>query len=502
MALIGNKLKLAFELIPVSPSWESRYAPEQAAWAGTAIWANGKNLCSHVVPGASEIQEYLYVPLGPLVDWLVRAFPALEFQERAPIFATTSELHRSVDRWFDARPPRNISEDDWLDAREAWWSKHFLRAGADGALLPELAFVRDDEHLILDWALPHFSGDDAPIMRWAEGRFGIPWNEGRTVLEELAAIVAAWFRQSPVADTYFWARHESPLSEVEPDIAQALELFTGHSLNGLGGIFGTGELGSLLQELHLEPTSRDPAASPHCQVLRDLSPTIRHDVGSALLDLGRAASRIDEEALAKWTVARTIALDSSRSAETPEQAGYLAAPEIRRELRLDGQPINDVPALLRRVGLSYDHHEVAGGRDQMMVAVLQDGSPVARTLQTPRTMKRWGQRFEACRALGHILLDPIRSGAIGAASGPFATATRRRRSGAFAAELLLPETAIARLSDHAVDGAAEPAVFEHLLETYGIGARTAAYQLWNRGWLSSSEVRDELIEEYGATEIG
>ena len=59
MVVIGNKLKLAFELIPVTPSWEIRYAPEAAAWAGTAIWVDGMNLCSHVGSGLGRGRRVL-----------------------------------------------------------------------------------------------------------------------------------------------------------------------------------------------------------------------------------------------------------------------------------------------------------------------------------------------------------------------------------------------------------------------------------------------------------
>jgi hypothetical protein len=501
MVVIGNKLKFAFELIPVTPSWEIRYAPEMAAWAGTGIWVNGKNLCSHVLPGSSEIQEYFYIPLGPLVDWLVRVFPALEFQERASLFPTTRYLHQSVDRWFDTRPPGGLTEDDWLDARETWWSMHFLRAGADGAHLPELALVRDDERLVLDWAPPHFFGDDAPSMRWAEGHFSVPWEEGRAVLEELAARVAAWFRQSSVADTHAWTEHESPLRHSEPDIEQALELFTGHSLDRLGALFNAPGLNRLLQGLHLDPSARDPAASPHCQVLRDLSPDLTQDVGGVLLELGSAATQERPDLLSRWREARQVALDAARAAQSPEAAGQMAASEIRHALSLNGAPIEDVPDMLKRLGLSYHHANTLSRHDRMMVAVRTDGMPIANTLQTASTEKLWGRRFEACRALGHVLLDPIRAGTLGAASGPFAEATRRQRSGAFAAEFLLPETALAKASSHVRDGATEGHVFEHLLENYGVGARTAAHQLWNRGWLSSPDVRDELIEQFGSLTI-
>ena len=112
------------------------------------------------------------------------------------------------------------------------------------------------------------------------------------------------------------------------------------------------------------------------------------------------------------------------------------------------------------------------------------------------------RRFEAARALGHALLDPIRAGAIGAASGPFGQETRHRRSGAFAAELLLPEAAIGRASGGTLDGAAEPGVFERLLQEYGIGARATAYQLGNWGGLSSADVPDELIDRFAAVAEG
>src|ERR1019366_6886798 len=112
------------------------------------------------------------------------------------------------------------------------------------------------------------------------------------------------------------------------------------------------------------------------------------------------------------------------------------------------------------------------------------------------------RRFEEARALGHALLDTMRQGAFGAASTTWAQESRRRRSGAFAAELLLPSSALGALSDGALDGIAEGERFADILKRYGIGARTAAYQLHNHGWLSDTSIRDDLIEEYGYREGG
>jgi hypothetical protein len=62
----------------------------------------------------------------------------------------------------------------------------------------------------------------------------------------------------------------------------------------------------------------------------------------------------------------------------------------------------------------------------------------------------------------------------------------------------LPERAIARTTGGVLNAAAEPDVFETLLNTFGIGASAAAYHLWNRGFISSASLRDELIEEYAS----
>lgn len=79
--------------------------------------------------------------------------------------------------------------------------------------------------------------------------------------------------------------------------------------------------------------------------------------------------------------------------------------------------------------------------------------PVVRTLSSMRTRSPWGRRFEAARGLGHALCDPVRARVLGAGSGPYARGSR-----------LVP----------------------------------SAYQLWNRGWLSSGALRDELIDSFSA----
>ena len=187
-----------------------------------------------------------------------------------------------------------------------------------------------------------------------------------------------------------------------------------------------------------------------------------------------------------------------RGAESVERAGQGGARAARRLLALDGEPVADLGALLAKIGVSVAQPGIVTSDERMVVGMRAGGGAAAIVLETVRTKSAWGRRFELARGLGHLLLDPLRDGAAGAASSRFARARRRRRSGAFAAEFLLPGSALAEASGGVVDGAATPTEFVRLLQRYGVGARTAAHQLWNHRWLSSADLRDGLIDSFAA----
>jgi hypothetical protein len=375
-----------------------------------------------------------------------------------------------------------------------------LRAGAEGALVPNVAFVRDDEQLAIEWKPPLFVSEDAPVLLAEEGDYSVPWLTGRTVFKDFVAHVAQLLREANVADAFNWVKSIDPVGELRPTLEEKLQLYTGRSLKDLEQLLGLSHNGQLSLKVDGRALAEDPAAAPQCQILRDLSPQLSVGFADVLRNLGKRASSPDTERFRRLQGARQLAIDAARPTRLHSEAGYLAAAEIRRSLNLDSRPIGDVDSVMERLGVSCIPSEFDGGHDRMIVGMRENGAAVASVLQTPRTLTRWGDRFEKTRALGHLLLDPLRAGAVGAASGPYAQDTRNRRSGAFAAEFLLPEAAIADLSSGQLDGAAPEHVFKNLMERYGVGARTAAYHLWNRGWLSSPELRDQLIDRFALAE--
>ncbi len=488
----GNQLSLAVELDPLQPTWERRYAPEREAWAQLRVWIGGKNLCRHTLPGADQIVDAVNVPLAPMADWLVRSWLHLLFEERPSLFSVADRLHESYDRWGRVVPHADVGEDAWYDARDEWWSRHFVLAGADGAYLPDMALVRDGEKLLVDWARPSRITDSDPEFVCSEGRGSLDWDEADDTLSGFVAYVAECLRDAGLSDLYQWVAHKDPLRQLPREILKALPLYTGRSDRELLSLARVSDLASLPRALGLEAEADDPAASPITQTLRDLPAGMPMDFGDTLAALDANI----QGAGGPLKRLRDVARDAQRGAEDDIKEGYLTAVAMRNDLGLDGKPVDDVGEILRLLEIKSKTVAVVA-KDARMITGLREGQGAATiVLDSPRTKDEWGRRFEQVRALGHLLLDPTRGGALGAASSSFPTGRRSRRSGAFAAEFLLPRTALDEVTEGRLDKGAEPKVFERLMRRYGVGAQTAAYHLWNGDLLSSRSVRDQLIEEY------
>src|SRR5215472_11486536 len=120
-----------------------------------------------------------------------------------------------------------------------------------------------------------------------------------------------------------------------PPMTERLGLFTGRGVMALLALFGVNGVDELLRSLALDRQPDDPAASPQCQILRDLSPTATPELGTEVSAIGERSAREDPASLSRWRAARAAALDAARPATSPVHAGCLAARELRRDLGLD-----------------------------------------------------------------------------------------------------------------------------------------------------------------------
>ena len=491
--LIGSRNCLAFELHPLVPTWEMRYLPERSGWAELSIWVDGRNLCQNVLPGSNSIREGVNVPLAPLADWLARSWMFIQFEERPGRFPLRDSARDTLRHWGDISLPSGVDEDEWLDARERWWTRHFLAAGAEGAQLPDISLVRGDDRLFIEWAPASFAGARPPRFIAGEGQAAVPWDDAEAVFAEFVAYMADWLRREGLDDCFSWVRLADPLREMDTGFMEKLRIYTGINGDDLRMWTETSTEVALRERLGIREGTEDPGASVITQVLCDLSPKALGSVGEPLLRLDETSRCMTNFAYGLRAAACTAA---AAAGDNAERAGQLAARAVRDDLGLNGQPVEDMDGRMGELGVEILDSEGDGA--SMLVGSRREKGSAVVIFRTRRTVTRWGRRFELARALGHLVTNPWRGDTLGAASTEFSRPWSRRCSGSFAAEFLLPSSYLyQRFKD--LDSASNHNAFPALLDDYGVGARTAAFQLWNHGLLSSRDRRDELIDEYAST---
>jgi hypothetical protein len=408
------------------------------------------------------------------------------------------DAHALFRAWTMSRPVAGVGEDEWFDARDAWWDRHFLRAGADGAYLPDVAFQRSDDDLIVTWGAAPLAGESAPQLLEHQGEIRLAWRESAKSLIEFVRQVGDWCADAgeQLSDVPA-GEMRSPVGLVDgerlPPLAR-IEAYTAVQREELGELANGRGLRSILDWLGLG-SEEEPAASPLAQALRDLAPGSAPKLREALSQLrGKGDENRPSIAIAGL---RDTALDAAAAGERPEERGYFAAQAVRTELGLNGEPVVDLENRIEALGLAASRAPAGTAPERALVAGGESQHARVVVLDSERTRTRWASRFELARALGHLVLDPFREGVVGAASGRFALEARRRSSGAFAAEFLLPTAGLVESSGGVVDRAAEPERFQRLMHEYAVGARTAAWHLWNQGLISAESVREDLIEEFG-----
>lgn len=460
--IFGDQDEFAIQVDRFEPPWDTVDLRDESVWAAVSIWVAGSNLSEHRRHGTDRIRQELHVPLLPLARWAVGAQAALHFEERSDLGGFTSP-HEALDRWSTGHPPADWQESNWLDRRDTWWSEHFTGAASRDVLAPSVGIVRNDDRALVSWRTPDLPRADRTFVR-PEGTEVVSWPVVSRALDEYTAAVEGW---AP-ATSDFTSRWEDH---------RALEYYTGLAGPEIAA-FG-----------FLPEASADPALDPLAQVVRDL--THRTSTGparSSIVSGIRIAGKPGSHDW--WNLRRRLIAPAGVHFEAE---GNDAARTVRDLLGFDAQPIEDVAGLAGGLGIEVANESPEARGDRMVVAGSAAGSAVTMILSNARTATRWGRRFEVVRAVGHLLQDPIRGEVIGAASGPQAMTSRRRRSGAFAAEFLLPTDALMEASNGVLDGITEGGRFGEMLEHFGVGAQTAAFQLWNQGLLSSADVRDDLI---------
>lgn len=172
----------------------------------------------------------------------------------------------------------------------------------------------------------------------------------------------------------------------------------------------------------------------------------------------------------------------------PQEVGEEAADQVRLSLTLGDAPVSSIIELAEeRFCVEVAYLPLGGGDSDVDGAIVAQGST---RVVVANSDKEWTRlRFTVAHELGHLVFDDLADGDW-LVDRPHVDDLAERRAGAFAAALLMPETAVRRLaSRHGVGDR----LFAELCFVYGASMKAAALRLMQLG-LTSEHDADALFD--------
>lgn len=414
--------------------------PELAAtWADLRIKVGTSTITQALDERAKTVREHLYVPLYPMAEWLavnwwfLTAEPECAIRHEGTDFTRRHSL--AVNREGYAYPDLhvfplgNVTRLVWHRGTSPWAKVRFLD---DGELLIDSAEFRE------------VCGDflDSVIARLVD--FGI---EDSLLQQEWAAVRGADAEETEFCRTAAGLGWDS----------YAIDDAKREEVLALADRFGT-MLAEAIPALNADRTTDGWMVVE--QALRD-------------------AQRRNTLSLERISSVRDRISGRGPSARYPWQAGQALARELRKELRLDGEPLSTMAALEQ----ALDEEAIDAATQRVPVdggeAILVDGLVTCGQDDRPGFAFRprgweYGRRFHFCRALAEVVWRPSANALLTPAH-----TERQQRNRAFAAEFLAPSAGLrsrvhrARLDEDDINELAvafgvSPMMIEHQLENHQI----------------------------------
>ena len=418
-----------------------------ASWARLRIEADGADVTELIHLGSETRRAAVYGPVFPLAEWFIENWWNLLYE-----VSPTSPLMpgRGAPLW-----------------KRDWVQRHNLLAAREGTALPDAAFVRDGDEIIVRWDPDPKEQGRSRVRFFGSGQVRVDAEE---FSRQATAFVDATLQ-----------RLSAKLGEDE-DLRRAAEAWEA---------IQTADpeeqaLCRSLALLGLDPYDPDQATDDLVRLVTDLNvslpSTLRNDLleGSRPNTLQPAANWLMQSRakLANGLAHHDYATLRSAWAPSAHQTGYQFAREARSHLlHLDqNAPISDLDRLLvDRLG--WDADPLRQG-DQFkwidgLVGLSRDSEkPV---VVDPGSRTGWAKRFLLARSAFFTVTGTVDQGRLLTR----AVTRPQRASRAFAAELLAPASAIAdrvgglvsqdEVAELSEEFGVNPMLIQHQIENHGLG---------------------------------
>jgi len=418
---------------------------EDRSWTGFAFHVGGRNLCAvRDDSGGSESVEWTFLPVA---EWFASNWDAIVHEQRFPIDGIPGNEPAALLAEHSSRPPPGASEQEEsrrLEAWQAWWSRHALRAGVPGGLLPNAFFRRVGDDIEVSWLNRPFT-ERYRHLRFAEtmGVSAVPVDDFCRVMHQALTAFAGQLDQACLGSGRVHALQQKLATLPKPfehTRKQRLRLLFGLSLKVIESI------GIRLQACAASNGLWEPAGVP-ALLFGAMAPRLESSDIRRLNSELRQAERGSRRArlLDRHVTDAPCPTGDWWDSRRPWQDAYERALALRSSLSLGDEPVK-MDALLKKLGVAVREIRL---KDRSIRGIALASPLHAPTIlvnaDSPWNRGPGGRNATLAHELCHLVVDRDRARRAVVVSGPWAPPRIEQRARAFAAMFLVPLDGLRRL---------------------------------------------------------
>lgn len=448
-------MKFDFEWLDDAPEGAA-FGPECDTWCRLIITLDDNIITqNHPADHWSVAGERNFVtgPMSGIVEWLVENWPYILWDTHCPFGKSPLPGHRRcIPTLRDADSLwANIDTSHGYKELARWQHRHTIGHGASDLALPSLVVLPEDKRI--GFVLEHVPPRLGPTVRFtppnnSQWPTEPTWVGREDVHQEFARVVEATLIRAASRSSGEWAeftraRWNEMQARVE-DANQRRELILGTFM---------GEQWSVIDKTF-------GADAPGIEsLLFDAEQVISNAEFDTILTLSSPVKS------SIWSLPQEWIFGPG----APHEQGYELATRAREFLGNTTEPIIDFSATLTRFGVEV--RDLSTSSFASAIFARADG-PGILAVSTQQSRGVAPTRFAIAAALGRFLAERIAGKPFGAAHSGQSRWLATQRANAFAAEFLLPASAIGM------------SVISDLCDSYGISRSAATWHVQNRGTLS------------------
>lgn len=521
MTMFGSKEKFAISIDWATPPFTGLPdAAEVATWCDIGFFANNVCLTTNRPEASNEVRESIQWHALTIAEWLVEHWERVLFESKPPLPVAAIDgvlLLRRINEGLATM--QGCRAEELAERRRIWWAAHSIRGGRQGAAFPDVIFWPQGNQVSVSW-----QPDNKPFGLSNTMFTFIERGHTKVSLADLIAtfrnflrgVVARLDEKEVVSPRVQSLKAKAGRIFDSRLNRETLQVYLGLNDKAVAAVFGVGpkefqglfqesahgeQIKALFQEhlgidYPLVENLEDLTLSTPIALYRCVSPTVSEtDVNELKRIWNKCKPRKGKKDVSKL---RALQIKCSQvydagSSQVPHVIGGQKARIVRKALRLPSDTAVEIESILTEMlNVPIDSCQLEDVTIDA-VSLWDKNSDPAVFINRKSLMgrKKWGRRMALAHELCHLIFDASEGKSLGIASGRWAPVELEQCANAFAAEILLPSSALERDAISLSEGKN----FDKLMNQFKVGATTAANRLRDLG-IIDEPVFNNLISKH------